>query len=469
MGLTQPTRAIDDKGFHAIFEALDRAVRRDKPQYAKAKSLYFENQMASRLSNYASAFRAAVTAKVSSCKPKMVRALLSHIMETLPVAGGGFCEPLSLDYCKSMVLVLEFQPHTEHLPSPLWNTLVNFCSRYINYLRDSDGQYPDQSASLSLDPSRGDTQGESIRQRNDHGSTSSRTLSKDVCGPVLEQLLLSLRYLVQPANAPVLGKAENIFSTILHFITPSKSPGRQQQLALGVLNSVFRVVSLNYTSLCQVAVNQILPALRSWWVAAKSLPAREELLVTLIQSFTYLEAAIAEDDQDTTRSSLEELIETIQDDYAKRSEREVLQPEDLWLTSPQGQPNIGLPLQAFTIIPRNEMARVEQCWAIPQVTAVLMTICEKKRTNYANVEQDVDDGSASKRRCIRMYLDDLLLQAQQGSKSSSRACALQTIFFYLSQKVLTQEELKKVMNSLTLLVPDKNGTISSWAMLCLAG
>ena len=393
-------------------------------------------------------------------------------MEMLPVAGGGLCQPLSLDYVKSMVIVLEFQPHTEHLPSPLWNTLVEFCTGYTNYFRESDGQDPDQSAPLSLSPTRGDTQGESARPRNHHGPTSSRILPKDICGPVLEQLLLSLQYLVQPANAPVLEKAEKIFSTVLHFITPSKTPSRQQQLALGVFNSVFRVVSLNYTSLCQVAVNQILPALRSWWLAAKSLPAREQLLVTLIQSFTYLEAALVGDgdDTDTTRSSLEELIETIQDDYAKRSEREVLQPEDLWLTSPKGQPTICLPLQAFTIIPRNEMPRVEQSWAIPQVAAVLMTLCEKKSTNYANAEQDVDDGSsASKRRCIRTYLEDLLLQAQQGSKSSSQTCAMQTMFFYLSQKLLTQENLKKVMNSLTLLVPDKNGTISSWAMLCLAG
>ena len=115
------------------FEALFHYATTERTAYLKSKSVQ-RNTAHSRLAVCAASMRTAVELGVRKLRLKTVKALLDHVRLTLPTPDG-FCEPLSVDYVKSMRTILDYQPHVEHLRDT-WGVTLAFCLASIGSFQE---------------------------------------------------------------------------------------------------------------------------------------------------------------------------------------------------------------------------------------------------------------------------------------------------------------------------------------------
>lgn len=470
---------LKDKAWHTILDALFVCTAAERSDYLKAKSIITKATALKRLEECGRGLRTVVTAGVSKFRKTTVKALVLHILQTLPVPGEqNFFEGLSQAYVKCLSIVCEYQPHVEHLKTrveesntdqvlrqPLtWQDVVEFCIEGIAMFQDQAAPelspLPNSNGSSLL---RTSTLSMSRRSR-DGTPQPARSQRSSAVKTELDDLVTCLHHLTRSTNAPVPELAEPILSTLIQFLRVSDKGRMSLHFAFASINSVLSKVGSSSIDDTQAAISELYPIIKDLW-QSRSPSLKEEMLITLILTRNHISSILSHPKHTSFAVDIENLFEALQADYSRRLERDQLQLNDLHLTSEfVSEKSSFLVLPPFQLSGRS--AHSENQWSVLHLMAYYVHLLDanKKRTQERS-DQNVYE-EARKRRRPSYMLSDIVRQVTTGI-SSSKISALQIISFYSSLSPLTPSEIREILDSVTPVLADQHGTIASWAMVAI--
>jgi serine-protein kinase ATM len=437
---------LSHKAWHSIFEALFPYAASERSAYLKSKRGQ-KNTVHNRLVACAGALRTAVEVGVGKLRIRTVKAVLEHIIQTLPTSEG-FCEPLSLDYVKSMRSILEYQPHVEHLRDT-WNEVLAFCLNSLNSFGELGAE---ENVSLS-------TTGTSSGTPRDRLNRTSRYRME------AEELIACVRQLCRSPNAPIQDLAQESVTTLVHYLQQSSSAGRAHVDALSAVNLILARTSHTNIELTRQATCDVLPLLAELW-ATNSPHLRNEILSAMILTRPYVADLLRKNLDTEVQSSVGTLLEVLQGDYSKRPEREQLRIDDLRLRRQTTSTIATAPPDASVFRLRNGNVNSEARWTMVYFMALYCGLLDQSRADAHPVSAAGEN--PRKRLRISTNLHEHLRHSTSGTVSS-QISSLQILSFMSTVMPLTVEQLDSIIHSLTTLVSDTVGSIATWTMLALAG
>ena len=467
------SETLSDKAYHQIFESLFRISKLESSNYAKSSKAPAKTQAASRLSACAGALRVAVDASIRKIRSKTVKALVDHIMQTLPTADDGYCSPLLLDYFKVLRTVLEYQPHPEHLPKDAWNELADFC---MGVVRDLNRLLSDSHPSLSFrtrhsdsfeeDRSRSVTpniRAESTRKSSQSATQHSVSVSLKAS---TEDVVLCLKYLCSVSNAPISGKAHESLGTMLEFLRLSSNVGHAQQAAFDCIASVMSCITTEDTKLSLETLKSLIPLVCRFW-QAKSQSLKDSMLITLLHGEPYFRRLALSQQLPEHRTEMKNLLDVMRDDYCKRSDRDRLLLDDLDLSQASVYSSTQAPLSTKAYRARLGLLKAEQPWAILQLSSSMVEALDLDVFGQGNRAVREGTGHTLKRRKVASAYGEVIQQART-TQALEKLYAVQLLAFILERPNCTTDVLQEALNALLSCQTNSDESIAVWSMLALA-
>lgn len=443
---------MDDKGCHKIFESLFRFVAVERTSYNRASS---KGASSTRLSTCASVLRIAVDVFLRNLRYKTLRAIVDHITETLPTPEEGLWEPLSAGYTKCLVALLHYPPHVEHLSSSEWDKLMSFCLRSLGLMEDDSQTSFRDSFRTGLDDYL-DASGRSTPSR----PTSSLAIRDKYTGnkSVIGEIIVCIQLLTTSPNAPVQASAEKILHGLAAYVKSSPATGSGQQAAFSSMNSVITRILFDQSDLVQEFLFDLIPVIRRLW-STKLAGLRDELLGTIMLCTVVLTDAARREPSESLSHLIETLMNTLYSEYIKRSEKEILQIDELTFNHKRAA-NIDRVITG----PLLGNAKSEHNWTLVWVISCLLKLLEDiaARSTTPQVREEV----SNKKQRLTSEIGDVLRDSFS-SFGTKRICALQLI------PILIEGQADADTKALLLqrLIPsilDDNGTVSSWTMVAIS-
>lgn len=415
----------------------------------------------------------AVEVGVRKLRYKTVRALVDHVIQTLPTADDGYCAPLVPDYFKILRTILEYQPHPEHFPSEVWNELTDFCVAVVNdlnrLLEDGDSSLSHRlraSDSFQDDPSRSVTP--SLRVGSSRKST--QTASQHSEGTTLrnssENIILCLKHLHSVPSAPVSEKAAGTLEVMLDLLRKSPNVSHTQQAAFDCINSILARIVTDDTILALETTKSLIPLICRFW-QAKSHALKDSMIISLLYGENLFRRLVVLDVSGEHTTNLESLLEIFKEDYCKRVERDTLQMEDLDLSQESVYSECQAPLSLRNFRPRFGLVKAEQPWALLQISSSIVTALDINANVQENQDIHDDATHASKRRKFNSARGDIVQQIKV-SAPSEKLYSLQVLGFLLNAIDLDSSSIQETLDILLSCISDSNESSASWAMLALS-
>jgi serine-protein kinase ATM len=447
--------SLGDEGFHQIFEALFRFIRIERPAYVSSSKSSKSSNAANRLRDCATVFRLAVELGVHKITSKTSNAVIDHVVDTLPVAGEAYCQPLIDDYLKILRAVLEQAAHVEHLRDRKWRALADFLIQGIShYALDEENPSSGTNAStLSQHSRNGRVTSFRISQ-----SSGPRTARYEAGRPA-EDLFFCLDRLTLATNAPTMSRAAPIMECMTRFFSSTSSSGLLHQLAFSCVNNLTAKMVTEDSRLAQKVVLDIIPTIRRLWTS-KNLLVRDEMLITLMLNEDIIKAFPKTNPSDDVHSSLSNLLEVMSTEYSRRNEKDILQLDEILFIKDQAQQVMSL--DEFCI--RTENIRGTFNWATISVLAFL-TLTVDRFSNITPKGKAVD--TASKRRKLTNRVDDIFRQSL-ATPASAKSRALQIIPFVLKDSADVSEKFLNLIAQFTNQILDEDPTSAAWTMIAIA-
>lgn len=393
---------------------------------------------------------------------KTLKALLDHILETLPDARGNFCEPLALDYAKCLNEILAHQPHVEHLPRALWEQVCDFCldavqSATVNNEIDASPGASGVSDGMAIT-------GLSMRSsRSGYQTSQSAATGRSSQKLIVEEFLSCLRHLTAPPSAPVVSRARRIFSSLISHLSAAQSLSKSHQDAVAAIHQTLIQTRTEAVQLTRTSTVDLLRMTRGLW-GHKYVPAKDELLIMLVLLHPYVMQGIKADNASRLRAELASLLEVMRTEYSRRSEKDQLHLEDLELRLAGERQNISLECSTFAL--RDGVAKAEHPWTVMQLIAFFHSIVGSDSLEAAHGSVE-DDGIRSRKRMRLQHWSDELLRMIHDPQASARVCALQVIAATLQRSGINEDLMQSLIESLYPLIGEDRGTESSWVLLAL--
>jgi ataxia telangiectasia mutated family protein len=414
-----------------------------------------------RLSTCAKVLRITVTAGLRTIRAKTVKALVDHIVDTLPMAEGGYCDGLSLDYVKCLRIITEFQPHVEHLRDT-WQHVVDFCLDGISQLYDRS-----QDEALAPPNSNGSSSRSLSMSRRSRAGTpkpTSRNQASAVFRREVDDLVACIRHLTRATNVPIVPKAGVILDALVQYLQSTDIIRIAHHDAFASINIILARISDYCIDVTRKTILDLYPVIKELW-PAKTSSLKDEMLMTLILTKTHVPALLEHPGRANFKEDLEKLLETLQGDYAKRLERDQLQVDDiemLW-QSPSNKDLLATP--AFRL--RRGNISAESHWTTIYMMSLYSHLLDNsKRNSETMLQRDFDDEPVKRVRTSYIFQDHLR-QATMGS-APAQICSLQILSFLPLFSPFTEEQLSQYIESLSTIVTEPNGGVSTWAMLALS-
>ncbi|KAL4778275.1 hypothetical protein BJX76DRAFT_362890 [Aspergillus varians] len=442
-------QSMSDKACHKIFESLFRLISTEKSLYNRASS---KGAASSRLSACGPVVRIAVDALLRNLRTKSVRAVLDHITDVLVSTGSPLFELLSVDYTKCLSTILHYPPHVEHLGVEEWENVMHFCLRIIDVSDAEDSQRHTWSPhSSTLDDYLGASGGQ---------STPSLTFREKPKGPTgaVEEALLCIRILSGAPNAPIQENAESILLGLVKYVGSSSLAGSGHQTAFSAINTVVMRTVFDNSGLTRNTLLDLVPAIRHHWTT-KLIGLRDELLVTAVFLVTILTDEARREPTEILTNTIDGLINTLQREYFRRSDKDILQVDELVFDSKSPAPH-----EKFHLWPRLESARSEHNWTVVWVIARLIELFEELAARLS--PSPAQGETPSKKQRLASRIDDVFRDSA-GSLGVRRVCALQLVSF-LPNHYASVESKVSLLVRLIPNIHDDNTTISSWTMIAIA-
>lgn len=466
--LTDDRSELSDKGYHALFETLFRVTQSEKAAYAKG-SKSARSLASTRLSACASTLRLAVEVGLHTVRHKTVKALIDHITQVLPTSDESFCEPILKDYAKALRTLLEYRPHVEHFSKEDWQALVDFC---IGGIQISLNVEDAQSSVLTI--SNGSNR---LLNRISRSATPSTLGSSYLPGSsakgdssveivrTLDEFVLCLHYLLSTSNAPVLEKASAVFAIILAVLRVPSTAGAHHAAFMCINTALYAVITEDI-DLARQTFRDLIPHIRRLW-QTKSLALREEMIITMINGEALLSSLIQLEDYEDCKSDLQGLLDAISVEYAKRSERDQLQFDDLDLALGYSDNDMCVVLRTKTFNLRQGTVKSEQSWAVLDITTSILATLGNSRLS-SSLSASVDDlATPRKRRRVISAVDTLLLSLESAS-TSERLIPLQSLAFITGKIKFDGDNVLKVVEAMTPILSSDISNLANWAMIALS-
>ncbi|EMC97804.1 hypothetical protein BAUCODRAFT_31809 [Baudoinia panamericana UAMH 10762] len=468
---------LDDASYHHVYEVLFRLVVAEQSAWLKGSTKTAVSSTERRLSDLATALRLAVEIGAAHVKGKTVKALLDHVIQTLPLSGGGICLPLALDYTRAFNAILSFTPHIEHLPRAEWSRVVQFC---VDLVTQCTADLPEDGAvggaenvSISRTVNGSSYRSSRSQVKESSASQTERTLTKQVIG----EIVTSLDLLTSAPNAPVGSKGSAVLWTVIDHLKHAQLANRVPQKAFSTINHILawsRTENITLTK--QGASHMIRLAAAHWGRVQKTFDLRDELCIMLLYLRPYLEHLMHTDQALTLRGELSGLADVLRSDYYERFERDQLQVDHLRLAIvpelSEGARHIGtaiFELQPgnFPADPRSPNSHAEHKWTVVSVLATLVEMLSYG-VEVSRVSGAEDDRPRPHKRQRTSNEYQEVIAATRVGPSSSRIGALQVVAVYAQQALVTVEMMSEAIDALSSSCADDNTTVSSWALLALA-
>ncbi|KIV99427.1 uncharacterized protein PV09_08859 [Verruconis gallopava] len=449
-----------DKTWHSIYEALFTCTAVERSSFLRTSQSQ-RNRAAARLAACGKALRITVTAGVKRIRAKTVKAVVDHVLQTLPTKEGPYCPGLALDYVKTLRVILEYQPHVEHFRD-LWQQILDFCLEGLSPLREED------------DEEKGDvleTAGASMRMHSITLSRRSRATTPQLLRPrqtsafraEIDDLVACMYQLVRATNAQVVGNELRIFHALQTFLKSSDSVRLSYTDAFAAINAILARIVTGSTGLTRSIAIHLVPLVKELWTS-KSSTLRDEMLTSLVLTKDHVLALTEDPAEILFRSDLENLVETLQLDYSKRRESDQLQLSDLVLDlslSPMGMSNLRLP--AFGL--RRGHLRAESTWTILHLIAAYTSALDNRQI-AVNIDPAPDDDiyEGAKRPRITLLFDDMLRSASS-SVTGNQISNLQYMCFRAQISQLTKNQIVETLSALCGLMNHSSPHVTQWAIL----
>lgn len=446
--------SLADASLHRIYEVLFTVVINEQSAHARAKTASLKSGASNRLQSCAGALRLAVEVGVVSVKLKTVKALLDHIIETLPSSDGELCEPIALDYPKIMRIILARQSHVEHLPKAEWERTSRFCIKYIQ---------ASQSAAIEGAGMNGAgaTFTSSRSSRSRHPNSISSQGSRGFAKSAAEELMACLRLLTGAPNAPVPSLASEAVWSAIRFLQSNSASNPAHQEAFAVIGNVLAWTRTENISLTQQVTSPLIRLMGSYWGPKTS--GLKEMLVVSMHIRLFLTDRCNADGADLLVSELSALLESLKAEYSKRQERDQLHLDDLQVWSDSAAPKRPAFIQCGILSLRTNGSRAEQGWTVVHLIAFITGLL--RDNGMKDLDGTGDDSEERPRKRLRGMddLGDLLSQASNGVLGS-RIAALQTLAFLTQQSQMSATDLRRILDSLKPHCSDENAALASWSL-----
>lgn len=425
-----------------------------------------------RLSLCAEIVKIAIETGVKRIRVKTTRAVVGHITQTLPGSDGTYCEPLIQDYFKTLKVVLAYPPHAEHFSKDEWCELIDFCNQTLYDLNSvssqrSSGVLLDGSSSRDLwrgVPSRSATPGTDINSRpvaSHIGSQENCVLKLRDCA---EEPILCLFHLSSVPHAPILDKAPVVLTNLLNFLGSSAITGNAQQAAFECINTIVACTRSEDSSLTLQTLRSLVPIMHRLW-NAKASALKDHMQILLLHSEVYFPSLISLDEGGECKSNLQDLLETIQQDYCKRPEREQLQLDDLVFLTNRCAGTNSSSTKLFEL--RCGAIKAEKPYFVLSIYASLTLALDTDLQVCEKIAQTDDYENRPKRRKITNHVDEVF-HFINSTDTTQRIFALQVLTFIFDKLPPEFVDLDWNLEALLPCLSDDNGLVASWAMLVLA-
>ncbi|MCJ1393539.1 Serine/threonine-protein kinase tel1 [Xylographa bjoerkii] len=463
---SQKLQELNDDGFHTIFEALFRVTQSEKSNHAKTSGRT-KSQSDGRLSACAGLLRLAVKIGVRTVRKKTVRALIDHITQALPSSDDQYHEPLLSDYVKALRIILEYQPHLEHLSKKEWHGLVDFCNDGIQFTisvaeRRTNTSSLANGSSLFSRSSTPSTMGSSLGQARKLGSGST-TDGNTV--KILDDFAFCLSCLLRTTNATIMDKASAVTEVLLALLQ-APATGSAHQATFMCLNLILIKCVTQDIDLVRNMFKSTLPHIRRLW-QTKSAGLKEEMLITLIYGENLISNLLNMEDHHGCRSDLQGLLDICTAEYVKRAERDQLQLDDLDLTAAFADLKDKAVLSLPTMRLRLGNPRSEWAWAsLRVITTIFRALYDFSCSSSSELTVN-RIAKPQKRRKVTNRFDALLNSLHSASPQDS-LLALKLLTFILGSISLDQNQLQQIIEALSTCLSRDNSIQANWSMIATA-
>lgn len=466
-------QAIPNKSFLQIFQVLFQAALDGRSALAKAKTSTTRVTAENRLFEIASALRLSVEAGVKTLRLNTVRAVRDHVVETIYLSAGGFCEPLALEYMKCLRTIFTFQPHVEHLISACeWDDVVSFC---LDCMKNAESEVADESGNFDLGSTSGANNALSYRSssrslaREPAGSQGSRSKIKLLAGEVVA----CLNFLTAVPNAPLKQQAKDVLWALIEHLRGSSTGTPSNQDAFAAINNVLTWARTENTELTQEVTNHLVRLIRQLWFPKSA--ALSHMLSTVLLLQPYISRAIWEQAALPLKTDLIGLVQAIKSEYEREhSSTRQLNLEDICLevNTQQNLKDGKVATLLFTL--RCAGTRAETNWLLVYVlaivyrTLVMSTRAESAAQRDHDDEDEVDPNPRSRKRQRKQDDFRSLIESASTGAAPSRICALQIIAFLAQEMALTPDQISTAVEALSTSSGDEHGGVASWSFVALA-
>ncbi|KAH8705423.1 putative phosphotidylinositol kinase Tel1 [Talaromyces proteolyticus] len=445
---------LNDKSYHRVFEALFRCVTIEKSIYNRSSKSNSKSVSAPRLPQCASAFRAAVEVSVPLLRTKTVHALIDHILQTITEPGDGLWDILANDYIKALRSILEYAAHVEHLSESDWISAATFCLRSIASTETDGNQlsigtsHRSSSAALDTGTSR------ATPSRRSFGRDVTTSTSQ-VNRSVMDEAVICIQLLCTSPAVPIHNIAARLLNGLLDYLSSSATANAHQALK-GVNNIIERIVCDQY-SLVQDFVLEFIPIIRRLW-AMKSMGVKDEVLITMMLCMDLLRSNAQSFSSQLTPETLESLVETFESEYLKRSEKELLQIDDLVFYYGESRAQC-----TYAFGPRLGNSRSEQNWMLLWTISSLISILDNVSNHNFRVD---DDGVApQKKPRLTSRIEDVARDSMSSTGTSKVYCLQLLAFLENSMHI---EAKASLVGHLAGSIADDNPATATWALLVIS-
>lgn len=438
---------------------------------------------AERLNACGKALREIVTHGISKLRPNTVRAVIDHIMDTLPDRHDEFFEPLAPDYMQTLVVLFgspvyveslafqAFQIPKENKPNTNgWIVCMDFFIRRICHLLDN----ADDTSSPGL-VSR-DSPGPRTARHSSVAPSSARSglLYRHGSGQVQRNDLLAplecLLSLVSASNAPCKMRHQEVSDVVLRILRLRLKLDRLHRIAFAILNRILLQTAGEDVVLGLAQTRELVPLLSHWWQPRALdndellFAVRDEILKTMHAIHLYLDSPLQDGSPVALLSQVEDLLENvIWGEYSQRNQRSRLRLDDLTFSSMAASTE-HFSTRIFAIRPFSQDA--ERRWALIEVMSRLEYIVLRRTRNNSQRPTTEEEQPRKKQRIAGG--SNRLHQKLLSFDVAIKLTAIQLIPFFLSISSTEEEELLSVVEDLMPMIGDKQGLLSSWAMIACA-
>lgn len=426
-----------------------------------------------RFEAYSDAVRALITFCVAKLKkPKVVTYVIDHLMDVLSADYIWMVPKVIANHLRSLNTMLGHSPHVETLTiedarrGNRWLKCADFIlTRMASVLKEiksstSGLEVFGQDSSL---PGTYSARLETISQMRGSSEQQQRELAL---------LLQCLNSMLSAPTAPCMEWRGRIAEAVFDALRLRLTRGQMQKFAFAILNCLLVQAASNDPNLGRMIATEVIPLIGYWWQSRASVTDeytssfRDEILKTIHAIHLHLEDILRKTPSATLSSQLEDLLDTLWNEYSQRSQQARLGLDDLTFSS------LGLPaghLRTSTFALRPFLQDAERRWVVLETVSRLEHLfarCSDKSSQQVDTADSNDDSRRKRRRFLAGK--NRIHQKLLSPNLEVTLTALQLIPFFLTCSTANEEEVVSIVDDLIPIISNKTGMLSSWAMIACA-